>query len=83
MLRIIQELQEFGPIWNNYLETKQNEARYILAKETRVDSQEVHGKILMSGVRMKKSTRDKIEGSVRVGVDNTCVLLIQYKLYSY
>ncbi len=70
-------------IWaymEHYLETKQNEARDILAKDTRVDSQEVHGKILMSGIRKKKSTGDKIEGSVRVGVVNTFVLLMQYKL---
>ena len=44
-------------IWaymEHYLETKQNQARDILAKDTRVDSQEVHGKIVMSGIRMKK-----------------------------
>ena len=44
-------------IWaemEQYLDMKKNEARDILAKDTRIDSQEVHGKIVMSGIRMKK-----------------------------
>ena len=44
-------------IWadmEHYLETKQNEARDILTEEARPQSQEIEGKILMSGIRMKK-----------------------------
>ncbi len=52
-------------IWadmEHYLETKQNEARDIMAEETRVDSQEVHGKILMSVIRMKKAPEMRLKG---------------------
>jgi hypothetical protein len=44
-------------IWadmEHYLETKQNEARDILTEEARPQSQEIEGRILMSGIRMKK-----------------------------
>ncbi len=47
-------------IWadmEHYLERKQNEARDILAEETRVHSQETEERILMSGIRMKKKHR--------------------------
>jgi hypothetical protein len=47
-------------IWadmEHYLEAKQNEARDILTEETRVDSQEIQGRILMSGIRLKKKHR--------------------------
>jgi hypothetical protein len=61
MLRIIQELQEFGPIWNIILKQK-NEARDILTEETRVHSQEIQGRILMSGIRMKKAPEARLKG---------------------
>jgi hypothetical protein len=47
-------------IWaekEHYLEMKQNEARDILTEETRVHSQEIQGRILMLGIRMKKKRR--------------------------
>jgi hypothetical protein len=44
-------------IWANMercIDSQKNEARDILAEKTRVDSQETHGRIVMTGITMKK-----------------------------